>query len=123
MPSPARSADGAGRFVFLHPHLVESHSFVEPVAAESFVKPAAETIDCFMLSTTTWDHRRFLCEPFNGDPIDWPRFAQEFEFALALKSVYNDSEFTSPRFSAENILAAPTVLRFSARLTPPSIML
>jgi len=53
-PAPTRSA---GR-----------RAMMAPIAMIA-VSPIAEVVDCFMAGDATYDSRRYVCEPFNGDPM------------------------------------------------------
>jgi len=69
-PAPTRSA---GRRLTLD----------APIAIA--IPPFAEVVDCFMADTVTYDHRKFVCQPFDGDPMHWLQFQQDFEIGMIVK--------------------------------------
>jgi len=77
-PAPTRSA---GRRAMMAP------------IAMIVASPIAEVVDCFMAGDMTYDHRRFICAPFNGDPMTWLQFAQDFEIGVLVKYAKDDNEY------------------------------
>jgi len=57
------------------------------------VSPIAEVVECFMAGDVTYDHRRFVCEPFNDDLMTWLQFDQDFGIGMLVKYTKDDNEY------------------------------
>ena len=57
------------------------------------ISPIAKPVDCFMADTVTYDHRKYVCQPFDGDPVQWGQFEQDFGIAMIIKYAKDDNEY------------------------------
>jgi len=89
-PAPTRSA--GRRFILDAPITITIAGLVEfntPIA----ISPIPELVECFMADIVTFDNRKYLVEPFDGDPMQWDRFEQDFNIAMILPYAKDDNEY------------------------------